>query len=50
MYAELKNTSNQTLGGIKHPRLWPSTLPWEDEVRAKGHIVYTRFDYLWFRY
>ena len=27
------------VSGAKHPRLWPSTLPREDKVRAGGHMV-----------
>ena len=27
------------VSGAKHPRLWPSTIPGEDKVRAGGHMV-----------
>ena len=28
-----------SVGGARYPRLWPSTLPEEDRVRAGGHMV-----------
>lgn len=27
------------VSGAKYPRLWPSTIPEEDQVRAGGHMV-----------
>ena len=32
--------------GYQLPRLWPSTLPAEDAVRASGHLTLTRTEWL----
>ena len=34
------------VGGAKYPLVWPATLQEEDEVRARGHMVLTRGEWI----
>ena len=38
--------SSQFLSGSKYPRMWPETLPEEDEVRARGHMFLTKMEWI----
>ena len=38
-------TEGDRVGGAKYPLVWPATLQEEDAVRARGHMVLTRYQW-----
>ena len=38
--------NNTDMNGAKYPLLWPATLAEEDEVRARGHMILTRLEWI----
>jgi len=43
---EYLNVTDGLVGGYKFTKLWPETLPEEDAIRAKGHVVLSKLDHL----
>ena len=39
------HSDSDRVGGAKYPLVWPATLEEEDAVRARGHMVLTRYQW-----